>query len=83
MEEKAIGLRYVKPPPKGFKGKTNCGIKVKLNFYFDEQCEADFVYEIFKDGISRIPSGKKLLVFIEKHTGLKPVGNRLRPNRLF
>ena len=83
MEEKAIGLRYVKKPPGGFKGKTDCGKKVGLNFYFDTKEEADFVYQIFKDGRSRIPSGKKLLIFIERYTGDKPVRNRPKPNRLF
>lgn len=70
--EEDIGLKYIKEPPKVIKGNTRCNIKTDIRFYFDTHEEKDFVYELFKDGSSRIPSGKKLLDFIKRYTGQEP-----------
>jgi len=66
----AEGPPYFEKAP-SIKGKTDYGKKPSLTFFFDTEEECDYVYSVFKDGRSRIPSGKKLLEFVKKH-GPKP-----------
>lgn len=61
------GLEHFKPPP-DIKGKTNHGVKSKLTFFFDTKEDMKLISDLFKEGKSRVPSGKKLVEFVRKHS---------------
>jgi len=63
---RAEGLLHFKPPP-DIEGKHDYGIKPNLTFFFDTEEQKEFVYRAFKEGRSRIPSGRKLYEFVKAH----------------
>lgn len=65
FDSPSLGLKHFRPP-KNIKGKTDHGIKPSLTFYFENKKEKDEVLKFFRVGVSRVPSGKKLLEFVRK-----------------
>lgn len=59
-------LDYLPDPP-NIEGDTEHGLSYKLCFFFKTEEERDEIYRLFKDGMSRIPSGEKLLEFVRRH----------------
>jgi len=67
---KVKGLTYLKKPP-DIKGKVDSGIRPSLTFFFENEGEKEEIYRLFSDGMSRIPSGKRLLKFVRKYTDME------------
>jgi|GEM_PF-6298321 len=64
-KHQAKAMHYFRPPPP-IKGKCDHGIKPSLTFFFDTEKEKQEVYELFREGNSRVPSGRKLLEFVRR-----------------
>lgn len=67
---KVKGLTYLKKPP-NIKGKVDSGIRPSLTFFFSTEEEKQEIYRLFSDGLSRIPSGRRLLEFVRKYTRME------------
>lgn len=66
----AEGLKHLPSPPK-IVGQTDHGEKPSLTFYFDNESQKEEVLKYFRDGKSRVPSGKKL------YEAVKELGKRI------